>query len=83
MEKKIKLKLLKLFKKKVIILIILFFINIILYKNLFFIKYKYKNLLSLRRLGSFCIITVIGTRPDVLKMIPIIKELKNSKNFFV
>ena len=68
--------------KKILILLSSFFLNIFLYKDLFINNHKYKCLLSLRPLNSFCIIIVFGTRPDVLKMIPIIKELKSNKKFF-
>lgn len=57
------------------------FLYIFLYNDLFISNYKYKSLLSLRLLNSFCIIIVFDTRPDVLKMIPIIKELKSNKKF--
>ena len=69
-------------KKKILILLGLFFLNIGLYKDLFINIYKYKRLLFLRPSNRFCIIIIIGTRTDVLKMIPIIKELKNNNKFF-
>ena len=42
----------------------------------------YNKLLSLRPINSYCILIIFGTRPDILKLIPIINELKNNKKFF-
>jgi len=42
--------------------------------------YKLKR--SFNNLNKHCIAIVFGTRPEAIKMIPIIKEIKNNKKFF-
>ena len=45
-------------------------------KSIYKIKSLYKNI------NNHCIAIVFGTRPEAVKMIPIIKELKTNKKFF-
>ena len=59
-------------------LIILFiFSTIQLFNKYFFYKYFKKFFLS----NNYRIIFVFGTRPEAVKLIPLIKELKENKNF--
>lgn len=70
-------------KKLLIILFFLFSLLIIIYyKNFFDNIYIYNNLVSHRPLNTHFIVIIFGTRPEAVKMIPIIKELKNNKKFF-
>ena len=68
--------------KALLILLSLYFLSTLLYKDSLIRKYLYSRLAKLRPLNSHCIIVVFGTRPEVVKMIPIIKELKKNKKFF-
>ena len=58
------------------------FLIIFYYQNFYEKKHIYNNLLSHRPLNNHFIVIVFGTRPEAVKMIPIIKELKNNKKFF-
>jgi UDP-N-acetylglucosamine 2-epimerase (non-hydrolysing) len=59
-------------------LIILFiFSTILLFNKYFFYKYFKKFYLS----NNYRILFVFGTRPEAVKLIPLIKELKENKNF--
>jgi len=58
------------------------FLIIFYYLNFYEKKHIYNNLLSHRPLNTHFIVIVFGTRPEAVKMIPIIKELKNNKKFF-
>ena len=59
-------------------LIILFiFSTILLFNKYFFYKYFKKFFIS----NNYRIIFVFGTRPEAVKLIPLIKELKENKNF--
>ena len=71
------------FMKLVIILVLSFsFLIIIYYQDFHEKKYIYNNLLSHRPLNTHFIVIVFGTRPEAVKLIPIIKELKSNKKFF-
>ena len=75
------IKTINIIKKNILLLsLIIFFI--FLNKDLFSNNSIYKRLLNLRPLYNYCIIIVFGTRPEALKMIPIIKELKKNPKFF-
>ena len=47
------------------------------YRTFFWIE----DLKSFRSIKKYCIVIVFGTRPEAIKMIPIIKKLKNNKKF--
>ena len=71
------------FMKLLIILILtLSFLIIFYYNNFNDKKHIYNHLLYHRPLNTHFIVIVFGTRPEAVKMIPIIKELKCNKKFF-
>ena len=76
-----KRKVIKFINKDLILLSLIFFI-IFLNRDSFINNSIYKRLIKNRPLNSHCIIIVFGTRPEALKMIPIIKELKKNPKFF-
>ena len=47
------------------------------YRTFFLIE----DLKSFRSIKKYCIVIVFGTRPEAIKMIPIIKKLKNNRKF--
>ena len=60
----------------------------LLYFYLYYYEILYRKIFLIQRLKSFnstkkkrCIVIVFGTRPEAIKLIPIIKLLKNNKNF--
>ena len=68
-------------KKNLIILLLKIFFLLLIYKLLF---YKYHFYLSLKRYyipNTYRIAFVFGTRPEAIKLFPLIKELKTYKNF--
>lgn len=70
-------------QKLLIKLILILLYLIILYYNKFNgISDSYKNLLSNRSFNTHFIVIVLGTRSETVKMIPILRELKNNKKFF-
>ena len=71
-------------KKKIKIYIILIFLCLIFFFFRFFHLNKsiYNLIGSFNHLNKHCIIIVFGTRPEAIKLIPIIRELKNNKKFF-
>ena len=71
-------------KKKIKIYIILIFLCLIFFFFRFFHLNKsiYNLIGSFNHLNKHYIIIVFGTRPEAIKLIPIIRELKNNKKFF-
>jgi len=73
------------YKKTKIIYVIKFLLIIILiillFKSLFFKYPIYKNLKKFFPSNTNRLAFVFGTRPEAIKLIPLIKELKNNKNF--
>ena len=73
-----------LMEKKLKFILLLFSLSLIffIFRNFHFNKSIYKLIRSFNHLNKQCIVIVFGTRPEAIKMIPIIKELKNNKKFF-
>ena len=72
----------KYLKKCVIIIFILSISSTILIYNFFFNKYFfYKDLKHFFPSNNYRIAFVFGTRPEAVKLIPLIKELKENRNF--
>ena len=67
---------------KQFILLLLLILNIYLYKDLIINFTLYKRIIALRPANTLCIIVIFGTRPEAVKLIPIIKELKMNNKFF-
>ena len=59
------------------IIILIIFLTILFFNKYFFFKYFIKFFPS----NNYRIIFVFGTRPEAVKLIPLIKELKENKNF--
>ena len=62
---------------KILLLILFIFLIILLFNKFFF----YKNSKNLFSSNKYRLAFVFGTRPEAIKLIPLIKELKNNKNF--
>ena len=70
------------FKIYVIKLVLFIFSIILIYKLLFYNKCLiYKNLKKFFCSNTYRLAFVFGTRPEAVKLIPLIKELKNNKDF--
>lgn len=69
--------------KKLVIIICLCFLSLDLYFDKYFYgtKFFFHRLKSLYSTSHHCVVIVFGTRPEAVKMIPLIKQLKNNKNF--
>lgn len=69
--------------KKIVIIICLCFLSLDLYFDKYFYgtKFFFHRLKSSYSTNNHCVVIVFGTRPEAVKMIPLIKQLKNNKNF--
>ena len=80
-NKKFKKNSLKFFKIHLLKFVLTIFSIFLLYKLLFYKYPFYKNLKKFFPSNTYRLAFVFGTRPEAVKLIPLIKELKEYKNF--